>query len=149
MAKRILLPLGPGTPADSFIAAVGDLARGAGATVRLVRVVDAPSNVIDVDGRIIAYADQETIRVEAEARDDLETIALMLDGVPGDIVVRFGDPVPQILAEAEAFGADLIALGVRHRRRFRLDGGVADRVARRATTPVALWHAGPHEAGTH
>jgi nucleotide-binding universal stress UspA family protein len=147
MAKRILVPLSLIEPAQSFIGAVADLARGAGATVRLLHVADPPDNVVDIDGRVIAYVDQEMHRLESEARDYLETLALGLDGIPVEFGVRFGDAAQQILAEAEAFGADLIALGVGSRRRFLLLGGVAEQLFRRADTPVALFRAGRHEVG--
>jgi nucleotide-binding universal stress UspA family protein len=149
MAKRILVPLSPIEPADSFVAALGDLARGAGATVRLLQVTATPTNLVDLDGRVIAYADQETRRLEAEARDYLETIAIQLDGVPVELAVRSGDTAREILAEAVEFGADLIALGVGSRRRFSMLGGVADHVFRRADVPVALIRAGRHESGGH
>jgi nucleotide-binding universal stress UspA family protein len=149
MAKRILVPLSQIEPADSFVIAVGDLARGAGATVRLLHVAEPTTNVVDADGRVVAYADQETRRVEAEARDFLETIALRLDDVPVELAVAWGDPARAILAEAAEFGADLIALGVGGRRRFMLLGGVAEQVFRRADVPVALLRAGRHESGGH
>jgi len=149
MAKRILVPLSQIEPADSFLTALGDLARGAGATVRLLHVAEPTTNLVDIDGRVIAYADQETLRVEAEARDFLETIALRLDGVPVELAVRYGDAAREILAEAADFGADLIALGFARRPRVLLRGGVAERVLRRAEIPVALLRAGRRESGGH
>jgi len=147
MAKRILVPVSMNAPADSFVTAVGDLARGAGATVRLLHVAPTPEHVTDAGGRLIAYADQETLRLDAEARDYLETIAVMLDGVPVECAVRFGDPAREIVTEAAEFGADLVAVGVDRRRRFLLLGGVAEQLFRRADTPVALFRAGRHESG--
>ena len=147
MAKRILVPLSQSEPAGSFVAAIGDLARGGGATVRLLHVAAPTTNVVDADGRLLAYADQENRRVEAEARDFLEVIAITLDGVPVELAVRFGDPVPEIVAEAGDFGADLIAVGVGRRRRLRLRGSVAEQILRRSDVPVALFRAGRHETG--
>src|SRR4030095_16557170 len=80
MAKRILVPLRQIEPADSFLSAVGDLARGAGATVRLLHVARMPDNLVSDEGRVVAYADQEMSRIDAEARDWLETIAVAFDG---------------------------------------------------------------------
>ena len=147
MAKRILVPLAQLEPADSFVGAVADLARGAGGTVRLLHVTRMPTNIVDADNRVVAYADQEAVRLEAEARDYLETIALALDGVPVEIAVRYGDPAREILAEAKEFAADLIALGVGSRRRFLLLGGIAEQIFRRADAPVALLRAARHEVG--
>jgi len=144
MAKRILAPVSMHAPADSFLTAVADLARGAGATVRLLHVAPLSESVTDASGRLIAYSDQETLRLDAEARDHLETIAAMLDGVPVERAVRFGDPAREIAAEAAEFGADLIALGVRRRRHF-LPGRVAGQLLRRAEIPVMLFRAGAHE----
>jgi hypothetical protein len=62
MAKRILVPVAPANAADSFVTAVGDLARSTGATVRLPHVAPTPSNVVDLEDRVIAYADRETLR---------------------------------------------------------------------------------------
>jgi nucleotide-binding universal stress UspA family protein len=93
MAKRILVPLRQIEPADSFLSAVGDLARGAGATVRLLHVARTPDNLVNDEGRVVAYADQEMSRIDAEARDWLETIAVAFDGTPVESAVRFGEPV--------------------------------------------------------
>jgi nucleotide-binding universal stress UspA family protein len=55
-------------------------------------------------------------------------------------VVRFGDPVAQILDEAEAWGADLIVVGTAGRSGIGrvLLGSVAERVFAKATVPVML-----------
>jgi len=55
-------------------------------------------------------------------------------------VVRFGDPVAQILDEAEVFGADLIVVGTAGRSGIGrvLLGSVAERVFGKATVPVML-----------
>ena len=149
MAKRILVPLSQTEPAQSFLDAVAALARGAGATVRLLHVAAPATNLIDSDNRVLAYADQEAHRVEAEARDYLETIAIALDGVPVELSVRFGDVRREILTEADEFGADLIVLGIRRGRRLQLRGGIATQILRRSDIPVALLRAGRHEAGGH
>jgi nucleotide-binding universal stress UspA family protein len=140
MAKRILIPLDQPAQGEAVIPILADLARGAGATVRLLHVASVPTNVTNADGRIVAYADQEMARRHAEAMDYLQTIELQLSGVPADCVVRFGDPVHEILAEAEEFNADMIALTTRERSRLgRLVlGGVAEDIFARASVPVAL-----------
>ena len=138
--KRILVPLDFRIEPDAIAQVVADAARGAGATVRLLHVAPVPEAVVDVDGRILSYADQEAARLEAEALDYLHVIEIMLDGIPVESVVRFGDPAEEILAEAEVFGADLIALTAARGaslRRF-LRGGTVMRVCRRAETAVML-----------
>jgi len=89
---------------------------------------------------VIAYLDQEMERLTAEGRDYLETVEARLDTVPVDSVVRFGDPVEEILTEAEAFNTDLIVLttGERGWLKRATGRGVSDQVLRKAPVPVVL-----------
>jgi nucleotide-binding universal stress UspA family protein len=138
--KRILVPLDLKTEPDAIAQVVADAARGAGATVRLLHVGPVPEAVVALDGRTLSYADQEAARLEAEALDYLHVIEILLDGIPVECVVRFGDPAEEILAEADAFGADLIALTTARGTSLRhfLRGGTAMRVCCRAETAVML-----------
>lgn len=138
--KRILVPLDLTTEPDAITRVVADAARGGGATVRLLHVAPPPDAVVDVDGRIVAYSDQETARLEAEALDHLRAVEVMLGDVPVDSVVRFGDPAEEILREADEFGADLIALTAPRGTGLRCFGlsGTAARVWRRADAAVLL-----------
>ena len=138
--KRILVPLDLTTESDAITRVVADAARGAGATVRLLHVAPAPDAVVDVDGRIVAYADQEGARLEAEALDYLRSVELALDEVPVESVVRFGDPAEEILREADEFDADLIALTTPRGTGFKrcLPDGTASRVWRHANAAVML-----------
>lgn len=140
MAKRILVPLDRGEEAEAGVPLVADLARSSGATVRLLHVAPHPQMRTDTHGRVIAYADQESDRLDAEGQDYLWTIEAQLDGVPVERRVRFGDAAEEILLEADAFGADLIALTAAKRGWFRRSvlGGVAKRVLRKAPAPVML-----------
>src|SRR5262249_21435215 len=83
-----------------------------------------------------AYSDQEGERLEAEALDFLHAASIGLDGVAVECAVRFGDPVTQILEEAEAWNADLIAMATRGRGCIEraLMGSVAEQVFRKAPT---------------
>jgi nucleotide-binding universal stress UspA family protein len=138
--KRILVPLDLKTDPDAVARVVADAARGAGATVRLLHVAPVPDAVVDVDGRIIAYADQEGARLEAEALDYLRTVEIELDGIPVEPVVRFGDPAAEILREADEFGADLIVLTTPRGTSLTrlLLGGTVASVYRRADAAVML-----------
>ena len=136
--KRILVPLDLTTEPDAVTRVVTDAARGAGATVRLLHVAPVPDAVVDVNGRIIAYSDQETARVEAEVLDYLKSVEIVFDDVPVESVVRFGDPAEEILSEADEFGADLIVLGTPRGVVSRCFGGTATRVWRHANTAVML-----------
>jgi nucleotide-binding universal stress UspA family protein len=138
MAKRILAPIDARERSEAIAPVVAALARDGGATVRLLRVVPIPDRVVGSHGRTVAYADQEMARLTAEGLDDLGRIEAQLAGVPVESVVRFGEPVEEIVLEAEAFDADLIALATAGRGGLRsaLAPGVAERVARKAPVPT-------------
>lgn len=140
MAKRILVPIDQTPAAAELVDLVNDAARGGGATVRLIHVAPVPGNLVGDDGRVMAYSDQEGARLEAEGLDRLHAVELQMSGVPIDSVVRFGDPAAEIVREAEAFDADLIAMPTRGRGGVTrlLFGSVAEQVARRAPMAVAL-----------
>lgn len=138
MAKRILVPLDGSPEAQALLPLVAALARGSGGEVRLLRVAPVPTLVADGRGRVVAYADQEMARIESEARESLRAFEAGLDGIPAEAVVRFGDPGEEILREAEAFDADLVALATARRGWLAQLGGVAGRVFRKAGVPVFL-----------
>jgi nucleotide-binding universal stress UspA family protein len=138
MAKRILIPVGPSESADAGIPLVADLARSNGAIVRLLTVYPVPR--LEAGRAGIPYADRDIDRLRRAGLRRLDSVAARLEGVPVERVVRFGEPVEEILIEAEVFGADLIALSTGHgvwRSKF-LGRGIADRVFRRAVVPVLL-----------
>ena len=139
MTKRILLAADYSPRADAVAAVVADTARGAHATVRLLHVTPPPSEVQDSQGRVVVYADQETESLQSQGLDYLRSLAMHFD-VPVESVIRFGDPVTEILAEADAFGADLIVVGTAGRSGIgrMLLGSVAERVFARADVPVML-----------
>ena len=138
MAKRILTPIGEGEQNEAIVPAVAALAQSAGSSVRLVRVFPVPEEVADSDGRIVAYRHQLMERLTSEGLNDLVRIEAQLGGIPVETVVRFGETVEEILLEAEAFDADLIAVAARSRGRLAsaVAPGVAERLERKATVPV-------------
>jgi universal stress protein A len=140
MAKRILAPIDARERSEAIVPIVAALAHGAGSAVRLLRVFAVPDMVVGNRGRTVAYPDQEMARLTAEGLDGLRRIEAQLEGLPVESVVRFGEPAEEIVLEAEAFGADLIALtsGSHGRVRRALVPGVAERVARRASVPTLL-----------
>lgn len=144
MAKRILVPVDRSPLAESILPLVADVARGGGGTVRLMHVAPLPDNVVSKEGRLVAYADQEMTRLEAEGVAYLRTLESHLHGAPADSVVRFGEPLEEILREAEAFGADLIAVTTAGRSGMSrmVLGSVADQVFRKSPVPVVLFHPG-------
>ncbi len=125
MAKRILVPLDGSPAAERIVPLVADLARGSGASLRLLHVAPEPG--------------------PTEESGYLHALEARLQSVPVDSVVRFGDPVAEILKEANAFGADLIAVttaGQGGLRRVAL-GSVAEQVFLRSAASVLLFHATP------
>jgi nucleotide-binding universal stress UspA family protein len=139
MTKRILVPVSEAGPSAAVLLVRG-VARDQGSTVRLLRVMPIPERVVGPYGRTIAYADQEMERLTAQGLGDLEVAESELAGVPVERVVRFGEPVEEILLEADAFDADLIALTTTSRSRLgsALTPGVGERVLREAPAPVVL-----------
>jgi nucleotide-binding universal stress UspA family protein len=144
MAKRILVPLDGSTTAESAIPLIADLARGGGAAVRMIHVAPMPENRYGADGHLVAYADQEVSRLEAEQLDYLSSVEAGLAGAPVERVVRFGHPVREILQEAEQWGADLIAVATAGRSGLgrMVLGSVAEEVFRKARVPVILYRPG-------
>ena len=140
MAKRILAPIDSRAHSETIVPIVAALACGAGSTVRLLRVFPVPDRVVDTNGRTVAYSDQEMARLTSKGLDDLRRIEVQLEGIPVERVVRFGEATEEILLEAEAFDADLIALTASRRGRLRraLVAGVAERVAGKAPVPTLL-----------
>jgi nucleotide-binding universal stress UspA family protein len=140
MAKRILVPLDRSPSGEAVVPSVTDLARSAESTVRLLRVDPVPNTVMSPSGRVIAYADQEMARLEGEGLTYLDAIAALLQGITVERVVRFGDPAQETLIEAEAFGADIIALttSIRSPLRWTLSGSTAARIFRKSNVPVLL-----------
>jgi nucleotide-binding universal stress UspA family protein len=142
MAKRILAPIDAREASERIVPVVAAMAREMGSTVRLLRVFPIPERVVDQNGRTVAYVDQEMERLTARGLDDLHPAEAALEGVPVETVVRFGDTADEILLEAEAFGADLIALTAPLRGRVPrfLAPDVAERVAGATAVPTLVLH---------
>ena len=135
----ILVPLDGSPGSESVLGAVGELARAHGARVRFLRVV-LPVTAVESDERVVAFADQETTRLELEARAYFKRLAERLPGVAVAEAVRFGEPAAAIVEEAEAAGADLIAMASHRRTGLSrlIRGSVAARVERATTIPLLL-----------
>src|SRR5207249_8391969 len=110
-AKRILVPLDGDEGSEAIPPVVAAVARDSGAaTVRLLRVYPVPERREGPHGRTIEYVDQAMSRLTGEARDEFARDEARLADMPVETVVRFGEPADEIALEAEAFGADVIAL---------------------------------------
>ncbi|HTY79235.1 MAG TPA: universal stress protein [Candidatus Bathyarchaeia archaeon] len=123
--KRILVPITQGSTADHALTVINAarIARKSGGVVRLAYLAPLPSPRVDHHDRVVADTDREMARIAAGAREHLESLAAGMEGVPVEIVVRFGRPGRELAIEACAFEADLIALaaptGPRLRGRIR------------------------------
>lgn len=139
MAKRILVPLDASEHSDTVLPLVADLARAAGATVRLLHVTPYSRTRFSEDNRVIQYAHQQEQRDAREAELWLRGLMPLLDGIAVEHRVRIGDPGEEILREAEAFEADAIVLRAAPWRWWRRTlGRVAKRVRAKAEVPVLL-----------
>jgi nucleotide-binding universal stress UspA family protein len=139
MAKRILLPLDRSDAARSVLPFIADMARSSGASVRLLHVAPVPTERRADDGRIVSYVNQEMERIEAARLESLKLAEAELEGVPVESVIRFGKPAQEILREADAFGADLIAVTAERRGWLRrMVGGVIGKLFRQSVVPVLV-----------
>ena len=137
--KRIIVPLSARDDAEAVLSVVAVLARESGAVVRCLRVWPIPEARTAKSGRVVATVDQEMERLSAQALDDLRCVGAGLRGVAVENVVRFGGAADELLLEAEAWGADLIAVTQRATWLGRLlEGRTARTVAHEATVPVLL-----------
>jgi nucleotide-binding universal stress UspA family protein len=140
MAKRILVPIDEGLAAETLLSVAAGVARDGGATVRMLHVAPVPGNVVGADGRVVAYTDQEMERITEDWTERMRGLQPHLHQVPVEYVVRFGDAADEILTEADAFGADLIAVTTTCRSGLKraLLGSVAEALVRKARTTVML-----------
>jgi nucleotide-binding universal stress UspA family protein len=140
MLKRVLVPIDSAEAAEEILPIVAALT-AAGAAARLVHVAPGQDNVITPGGRTVAYACQAMASIEGQWSDVFAATRARLDGGAVDHCVRFGDPVPEILAEAEAFGADTIIVTTTTGSSVKraLLGSVAEAMLRRAGIAVLLY----------
>jgi nucleotide-binding universal stress UspA family protein len=161
MAKRILVPVADVTRAEAIVPMVAALARESGGTVRLLSVQPLQPTrfddyartlpfygydvgiTVDVPRRVVTYGHAHEARVESETLERLSRLEPLLDGVPVERIVRFGDVVEEITREAHAFDADLVAVTERRRRWWRpLLARIIDRVRAHVGVPVLALSAG-------
>ena len=142
--KRILVPL-KGTADDgAVLGLIAPAASAVGGTLRALHVAPLPQNLVSESGRVVMYSDQDMDRLDAQWRGYLAGVTATLHDVAIECVVRFGDPAQEILAEVEAWGAELIAMPKPRTRRFAWPWphGVVKAVSRKARIPVLLYQVG-------
>jgi len=144
--ERILLPLDPDSEHDMSLPVGEYLAARCGATLRLLSVVPTPATLAGEQaaaGNLMPATTQAFLDIKAEnALEDLRTHERLLRdrGVSAEAVVVRGEPVAQILREAEARRVDLIVLSTHGRAGVRAfwARSVAPRVTERSTAPILL-----------
>ena len=155
MAKRILVPVESNERAAAVVPVVAALARDGGGTVRLLSVQPAPRTrfgddtgrrplygydvgfVLDAFDRAAAYGHAQEAPIEFQIIEHMRRLDPLLDGVPIEHAVRFGDVVDEIVREADAFEADLVAVTERCRPWWRPAlTRIVDRVRARVRVPV-------------
>jgi nucleotide-binding universal stress UspA family protein len=139
VTKRILVPLDGNPRSAEVLPLVADLARSVGSTIRLITVKPEPPPVRTGDGHVVAYADQERDRLEAEGGDYLNSVAASVPDVPVEHVVRFGETVDEIVAEVETWNADLVALTAPSRPFWRHLRPLDKAIHRQTTVPVFVY----------
>ena len=107
MVKRILVPITPGAPADCAPVALSAarIARKSGGIVRLAYISPLPPPRVDRHDRVVADTDREMARITAGALGRLAALASEMEGVPVELVVRFGRLRAELAIEAEVFDA--------------------------------------------
>jgi nucleotide-binding universal stress UspA family protein len=139
MRKTVLVPLDGSPGGETVLEEAAGVARANDAAVRLLQVVPRPEALV-VDGRTVAYADDEAHRLAQDTTGYLAAVAERLRDLPVETAVRFGDPAEQILAVAGE--PDVVLVAMATHRRAGLDrlvhGSVAERVDRKSPVPVLL-----------
>jgi len=135
--RRLLLATDLGEASTSATEQAFDLAASLGAQLVAVSIID-PGSLVLPGGRFRARIDQVRERLEREAQ------VLVARGRERGIDVSFlvwtGDPGDQIVAAAEAEGADMIVVGSHGRGTVGrlLLGSVSEHVVRNAGCPVLV-----------
>ena len=146
MYRQILVPLDGSKLAEQVIPYVRLLARGLGAQVQLLRVIEPlpPAGLTDPAREV--YRQEMLTRLEQEAHDYLEAVAASLkeDGFTVSTTVQDGAPLSRpasfIVSQAIEDSATLIAMCSHGRsgiNRWVL-GSVADEVIRSSTSPLLV-----------
>lgn len=112
MFQRILVPLDGSTRAEQALPVAARLARAAGGSLLLVRVVHPP---VEYSGGLapVPLVNAQAIEAEmASATEYLHSVAASsaLHGIDTRVEVLFGFPVQHLLVFAEAPGIDLVVL---------------------------------------
>jgi nucleotide-binding universal stress UspA family protein len=143
MYKKILVPLDGSVLAEKVLPHAVALAKGSGAEVTLLTVVQLSLGFTGTKLEAIPEAASERkTALRAEAMMYLEKIQrdLKEQGITARTVALEGDVAAQIITYAERQGFDLVAMATHGRSgidRFVM-GSIAEKVVRHTTKPVLL-----------
>lgn len=141
MVRRVLVPLTDRLADETALQAILDVARSAGATVRLLYVRPFPPGADADSAPATIPEDDERPGLETDDARRLDAVAASLGDIPVERVIRFGDVETAILHEAAAWRADLVALSAGDRawlsRAVRT--GAAARAFRKTGVPALLY----------
>jgi nucleotide-binding universal stress UspA family protein len=134
----VLVPLDGSRGSEAVLPTAQDIALERGARIRLLHVVPPVESARATDNRMMVYADQESARVVHEVHGCLRGPHGALANLDVEEVVRFGEPVEEILREAEARDVVAIVMAAHRRTSLRrlLRRSVSRRVERAAWVPV-------------
>lgn len=148
MYSHLLVTLDGTSRSEVVLAHAVEIARGMGASITLLRVVDAVNaewSERGAIGRGESDAGADSPFTE-QARVYLSRIAeqARAAGVKVDAVVKQGHPARQIIATAKETDADAIAMATHSRRGLNriVFGSVAEQVIHETSLPVLLIRAG-------
>jgi nucleotide-binding universal stress UspA family protein len=124
-ARRILVPLDGRRASEAALAVAGELARGSGGSLYLIRVLETPGPTAEASVRHRAAA-QKAQRYLASVRQRVAAEA----GVDVSTAVWSGSPAAAIVKAADLIEADMIvmATGARSGAPPKLVGSVVERV---------------------
>jgi nucleotide-binding universal stress UspA family protein len=125
--KRILVPLDGSHRSAAILPPAAALAKATGARLIFTTVVEPNA--------------REEIPVEVLAKNLFrEQKQLLRQGIPTELIIRYGNPADEILSLGEVQGADLVAISTHGRtglERARF-GSVAESVLRKGMLPLLL-----------
>jgi universal stress protein A len=144
--RTILVPVDFSDDSTAAVDAAVDLARTLGSKLRVLHVFHRPAAIYAPYGGIQPVMPDLAEIPEAATRClELELEKVRAAGVEAEGEVREGLPSDAIVAAAEEWGADLIAMGTRGHTGLEhvLLGSVAERTLHRAPCPVLTVRAKP------
>ncbi|TFZ08652.1 universal stress protein [Ramlibacter humi] len=137
---RILVPCDGSPPATKALVSALELARGRGAHVRVVHVVDGMERAT---GFLYSHAMLREMRIAGQLILDDAAAVCASAGIPHDtrLLDREGRRLGEAVAdEAAAWGADVVVVGTHARRGLQhlVLGSGAEQILRLATVPVLV-----------